>query len=232
MTKNNNIPIAGSKLVAKVLLRYTAGFLLVCLILFVPAGSLKFWNAWICIGSLFIPMLFVMIYLLLKDPELLQKRIKTDEKEKTQKIFVYLSILVFIALFIIPGLDFRYHWSAVPLWLVIVATIIMITGYSMFFLVIKQNSFASRVIEIQEGQKVIDNGLYSVVRHPMYLATSILYSSSAIVLGSFYALIPAMIIIILLAVRILNEEIVLKNSLPGYEEYMKKVRYRLIPSIW
>jgi len=220
------------ELIFQAIIKYISALLFVGLLLFVPAGSFKFWNAWVFMGALFIPMIFVMVYLIIKDPELMQKRMKVQEKEKTQKIYVVLSIIVFIITYAIPGLDFKYHWSNVPLWLVMVATVIMIVGYFMFFLVMKQNSYASRVIEIQKGQKLIDTGLYSVVRHPMYFSALILFCFSTLVLGSYYALIPMMLIPLLLVIRILNEEKVLKNNLMGYEAYMKKIKYRLIPLIW
>jgi protein-S-isoprenylcysteine O-methyltransferase Ste14 len=232
MTNNDPVKISIPKLILRVVITYTLAFLFVFFLLFLPAGTLKFWNAWIFISVLFLMMLFVMIYLLIKDPELLQKRIKTKEKEKTQKIYLILSIIDFMIAFIIPGLDFKYHWSSVPLWLVIVATVTMVSGYIMFFMVMKQNSYASRVIEIQENQKVIDSGLYSIVRHPLYLSASILYCSVPFMLGSIYAIIPMIFVPLLLIIRILNEEKVLKKELNGYEEYMKKVRFRFIPFVW
>jgi protein-S-isoprenylcysteine O-methyltransferase Ste14 len=233
MAVNENKKISFQlELIFQAITKYILALLFIGLLLFAPAGSFKFWNAWVFMGGLFIPMIFVMTYLIIKDPELMQKRMKMQEKEKTQKIYVVLSIIIFMITYTIPGLDFKYHWSKVPLWLVIVATLIMIFGYFMFFTVMKQNSYASRVIEIQKGQKVIDTGLYSVVRHPMYLAALILFGISPLVLGSFYALIPMMFIPLLLVIRILNEEKVLQNNLNGYQEYMKKIKYRLIPLIW
>jgi protein-S-isoprenylcysteine O-methyltransferase Ste14 len=233
MAVNENKKISlQPKLIIQVLTRYILALLFIGLLLFVPAASFKFWNAWLFMVGLFIPMFFVMTYLIIKDPELMQKRMKMKEKEKTQKIYVVLSIIIFMITYMIPGFDFKYHWSKVPFWLVMVSTIIMIIGYFMFFTVMKQNSYASRVIEIQKGQKVIDTGLYSVVRHPMYLAALILFGISPLVLGSFYALIPMLFIPLLLIIRILNEEKVLQNNLPGYKEYMKKIKYRLIPLIW
>jgi len=231
VNENKKIPFK-LKLIIQVITKYILALLFIGLLLFTPASSFKFWNAWLYIGALFIPMFFVMIYLIIKDPELIQKRMKMKEKEKTQKIYVILSIITFIITFTIPGLDFKYHWSNVPVWLVMIATVIMICGYFMFFIVMKQNSYASRVIEIQKGQKVIDTGLYSVVRHPMYLSALILFGISPLALGSFYALIPMLFIPFLLVIRILNEEKVLKNNLNGYEEYMKKIKYRVIPFIW
>ena len=205
---------------------------LVGLLIFIPAGSLKFWNGWLFIGALFIPMLGVMIYLLIRDPDLLAKRMKTKEKEKTQKRYLFFSIIVSLIIFIVPGLDFRYGWSDVPLPVVLISTLIMVAGYLMFFTVMRQNTFASRVIEIQDEQKLIDTGLYSLVRHPMYSGAIVLFGFSPLVLGSFYALIPVIFIPLLLVIRIKNEEKVLLEGLKGYDEYMKKVKYRIIPLIW
>ena len=224
--------ITTSKLIKQVIIKVIFSLLFICLLLFVPAGTLNYWNGWLFIGALFIPMFFVMLYLLHHDPDLLRKRMNTKEKEKAQKVYLFFSLIICILTFAIPGLDYRYQWSEVPVWLVILATGIMIGGYFMFFIVMKQNSYASRVIEIQEGQKLIDTGLYGVVRHPMYLAATVMYGVMPLVLGSYWSLIPVTLLPLLLAIRILNEEKVLKNNLPGYGEYMKKVKYRMIPFIW
>jgi len=221
-----------SSLIFRALLFYLFSLLLVGLLVFFPAGSMKFWNGWLFLGALFIPMFCILIYLLIKDPDLLVKRMKTKEKEKTQKTYLILSIIVCLITFIMPGLDFRFNWSDVPLSVVLISTLIMMSGYLMFFIVMKQNTYASRVIEIQDEQKLIDTGLYSFVRHPMYLAGTILYGFAPLVLGSYYALIPAVFIPILLIIRIKNEEKVLVKGLKGYAEYMKKVRYRLFLFIW
>lgn len=225
-------PEKNGKLFVRTIIIYFLTLLFVGILLFVPAGSFKFWNAWLYIGALFIPMFIALIYLITKDPDLLKKRLKTKEKEKPQKIYVVSSIVVFSATFIIPGFDYKYHWSSVPILVVIPSTIIMLSGYLMFFVVMKQNSYASRVVEIQDEQKLIDTGLYSFVRHPMYLAGMILYGFSPLVLGSYYALIPMILIPVLLIIRIKNEEKVLIEGLKGYDSYMKKVKYRLLPFIW
>lgn len=219
-------------LILKAVTRFILGLAIVSAMLFVPAGTLDFWNGWLFLAALFIPMIFVLFYLLIKDPALLEKRLNMREREKVQKAYVILSLVLFVATYVIPGLDFRFGWSQLPLWLVIVSTLLMLAGYLLFFIVMRQNSYASRVIEIQQGQRVIDTGLYSVVRHPMYSAATLLYVSSTLVLGSFYALIPALLIPVMLAIRLLNEENVLKKDLPGYEEYMSKVKFRLVPYIW
>jgi protein-S-isoprenylcysteine O-methyltransferase Ste14 len=220
------------KILVKVLVRYLLAFVFIGILIFIPAGTLDYLNGWLFIAGLIVPMTFTLIYLLVKDPELLEKRINLKEKEDAQKKYIKLSLLLCIVAYIIPGLDYRYNWSNVPIWLVIVALVVMIFGYVMFIIVMLQNRYASRVIEIQENQKLIDTGLYSIVRHPMYLAATILYLASTIVLGSYYTLIPMILLPFLLAFRIKNEEKVLKQGLPGYKEYMEKVKYRLIPFIW
>ncbi len=220
------------KLILKLLVIFPATCLFLGLVLFVPAGTIKFINGWIYIAALMVPMTVFMIYLVIKDPELLKKRINMRERRKAQQKYVKLSLLFFVAAFIIPGLDFRYRWSDVPAWIVAVSLVLVIAGYAGFIVVMLQNRYASRVIEIQANQKVIDTGLYSIVRHPMYLSAILLYMASPLVLGSFYALIPMLLLPFLLAFRILNEEELLRNELPGYKDYMDRVKYRMIPFIW
>ena len=202
-------------------LMYLLSFFYVSLLIFVPAGSLKFWNGWLFMGALFISMFFILIYLLAKEPDLLTRRLKTKEKEKTQKTYQVLSIIVCLVAFIVPGLDFRFNWSNVPLSVVLISVLIMMSAYLMFFIVMEQNTYASRVIEIQDEQKLINTGLYSFIRHPMYLAGTILFGFAPLVLGSFYSLIPMIFIPVLLVIKIMNEEKVLINGLKGYEQYMK-----------
>jgi protein-S-isoprenylcysteine O-methyltransferase Ste14 len=202
-------------------LMYFLSFFYVALLIFFPAGSLKFWNGWLFMGALFISMFFILIYLLAKEPDLLTRRLKTKEKEKTQKTYQVLSIIVCLVAFIVPGLDFRFNWSNVPLSVVLISVLIMMSAYLMFFIVMEQNTYASRVIEIQDEQKLINTGLYSFIRHPMYLAGTILFGFAPLVLGSFYALIPMIFIPVLLVIKIMNEEKVLINGLKGYEQYMK-----------
>jgi len=202
-------------------LMYFLSFFYVALLIFFPAGSLKFWNGWLFMGALFISMFFILIYLIAKEPDLLTRRLKTKEKEKTQKTYQVLSIIVCLVAFIVPGLDFRFNWSNVPLSVVLISVSIMMSAYLMFFIVMEQNTYASRVIEIQDEQKLINTGLYSFIRHPMYLAGTILFGFAPLVLGSFYALIPVIFIPVLLVIKIMNEEKVLINGLKGYEQYMK-----------
>lgn len=229
-TAVNSIPTG--KLLVKLLVIFPSAFLFLGLVLFLPAGTIRFVNGWIYIAALMVPMTAFMVWLIIKDPELLEKRINVKERRKAQKKYVLVSMLFFVAAFILPGLDFRFGWSEVPAWLVILSLIFMVTGYAGFIVVMLQNRYASRVIEIQENQKVIDSGLYSIVRHPMYLSAIILYISSPVVLGSFYGLIPMVFLPFLLAFRTLNEEEMLKKELPGYVEYMQKVKYRMIPFVW
>jgi protein-S-isoprenylcysteine O-methyltransferase Ste14 len=219
-------------LLGKIIIRFGLGIAAVVLIIFIPAGTIGFYNGWIFCLTLFIPMIFFIGYAYVKMPDLLERRTHTKEKEVKQKRFILLTIPLFLAVYIIPGLDFRFGWSRIPYWLVIVSDIVMFSGYIIVIIAMAQNTYASRVIEVAEGQKVIDTGLYSVIRHPLYSGGCLLYVSSALVLGSFYALIPAVAIPLALVFRILNEEEILKRDLPGYADYLKKVRYRLIPFVW
>jgi len=221
-----------NKLIRLTLLRFGSGIAGIWLILFSAAGTIKYWNAWIFLVAAAVPMTLEFIYLMKNDPELLEKRMKTKETEKSLKKLVKLSLVFMVIAFIIPGIDYRFQWSYVPLWLIIVGIILFETGYFLFSLVMKQNSYASRVIEIQENQKLIDYGLYAIIRHPMYLSSIMIDISIPFILGSFYALIPMIFCCIEIIPRILNEEDVLKKDLQGYEEYMKRVRYRIIPFIW
>ena len=220
------------ELISKALSRFIPGIIIISALLFIPAGSLKFWNAWLFIGVLFIPMLFVLVYLIIFDPELLYKRLDTNEREKTQKKVMLFTTLIFLSGFILSGFDYRYNWSDVPLWLVLISSIIVLTGYILFFFVMRQNSYASRVVEIQEKQEVIDTGLYSIVRHPMYFAAILMFLFMPIVLGSFFALIPLLVFPFQMNIRIKNEEEILEKGLEGYKKYKQKVRYKIIPFIW
>ncbi len=229
---NGSKPIHRGRLLRVVLVRYVAAALVLAGVLFVSAGSLSYWNAWLYMSSLLIPMLFALTYLIARDPELLEKRMRIREKEAKQKSYVKLSLVLFVVSFCIPGLDYRFGWSSVPVWLVALATVLVLTGYAMFMVVMAQNTYASRIIELQENQKLIDTGLYSLVRHPMYLAASILYMASPLVLGSYYGTIPMLFLPFLLAYRIRNEEEILKTGLKGYDDYIHRVKYRLIPYFW
>ena len=177
-------------------------------------------------------MFFVVLYFLKKDPRLLERRMRMKEKEREQDILVKLSSLFFLAGFLLPGFDFRYQWSHIPIYLVLTADTVVFLGYVIFFFVMRENSYLSRIVEVEEGQKVISTGPYSVVRHPMYIGVLLMFLFTPIALGSWWALIPFIPMPVILALRILNEEKVLTKNLSGYEEYLKTVPFRLIPYIW
>lgn len=220
------------ELIGMALSRFIPGILIISALLFIPAGSVRYWNAWLFMGVLFVPMLFVIGYLIIRDPELLYKRTKTDEKEKTQRKVVLITSFSFLSSFIIAGLDYRFGWSKVPIFFEILSALIVLTGYVLFYIVMRQNSYASRVVEVQEKQKVIDTGLYSLVRHPMYFAAILMFMFMPLVLGSFYALIPLLVFPSQMSTRMKNEEEILEKGLDGYIRYKEKVKYRIIPFVW
>lgn len=214
------------------LIKYVAGLFLVGLLLFLPAGSLRYWNGWLFLGLLFVPMLLLGIVLLVRSPELLEKRLNAKEEEGTQRGVVALSAVLFIAGFVVAGLDFRFGWFAVPTWLVIAASVILLLSYALYAEVMRENVYLSRTVEVQEGQKVVDRGLYATVRHPMYAVTVWLFLSIPLVLGSLFAFLCFLPYVAVIVLRIRNEEKLLKEKLEGYEEYTKRVKYRLFPFIW
>ena len=227
-----NTQLSQAELIKVVGSRLLIGIPALLLILFLPAGTFAFWEAWIYLAILLIPMSLVMFYFLKKAPELLARRMKLKEKEVEQKLIIKLSFIPFLLAFILPGIDKRLGWSDVPITIIVVAEILVLIGYILFFLVLKENQFASRVIEVEKGQKVIQSGPYRLVRHPMYLGAILMYVASPLALGSYWAVIPAIFIIPIFIARILNEESVLAKELEGYSEYKLKTRYRLIPGIW
>ncbi len=202
------------------------------IIFFVPAGTVRYWQAWAFMAVLFVPMLSFLLYYLRRDPQTLERRLRTKETERPQKIVMALAYPAFLAAYLLPGFDRRFGWTSVPPALSVAADIVVLAGYGLFVLVMRENSYASRVIEVDEHQRVISTGPYAIVRHPMYLANILIYLASPLALGSFWALIPALVTPALMVVRILNEEKVLREKLPGYQEYLSRVRYRLIPKIW
>ena len=220
------------KLAINALLKYVIGFIFVALLLFLPAGTFAYFNGWLFIGLLFIPMLVLGAVLLLKSPDLLKKRLNAKEKQGAQKGVVAVSALVFLAGFVLAGLDFRFGWTDVPSVIVVIASAILLVSYGLYGVVMKQNAYLSRTVEVQEGQKVVDTGLYGIVRHPMYTATIFLFLSIPLVLGSWISLAVVSFYPVVIVIRIFNEEKVLAKELAGYEAYMKKVKYRLIPFIW
>ena len=220
------------KLLFSALTKFSLGLVLVGALLFLPAGSFRYPNAWLFIGLLFIPMLILGFVLFIKAPALLEKRLNAKEKEKTQKGVVALSALLFLAGFIVAGLDFRHGWSHIPLWGVIIASVVLLISYALYGEVMRENAYLSRTIEVQEDQKVIDTGLYGIVRHPMYAVTIWLFLSIPVVLGSLWSLLCFLPYVAVIAIRIRNEEKVLEAELSGYPEYKKRVKYRIFPFIW
>ena len=220
------------KLAFNALKKFTVGLLFVGLLLFLPAGSLEYMNGWLFIGLLFLPMLILGTVLLLKAPKLLEKRLGAKEKENTQKGVVAISGLLFVVGFVVAGLDFRFGWSRVPLWVVIASSCVLLISYALYAEVMRENAYLSRTIEVQKDQKVVDTGLYGIVRHPMYAVTVWLFLSIPLVLGSWWSLLCFLPYVAVIVVRILNEEKVLEAGLEGYAEYKKHVKYRLLPFVW
>jgi protein-S-isoprenylcysteine O-methyltransferase Ste14 len=216
----------------KVALMAFAALLTLIAMFFIPAGTFDYWQAWAYIAVIFIPASIILSYFIRKDPEFLERRFRTKEKEAKQRLVVLAGLFVFIAGFLMPGLDQRFGWSSVPAWISIAADAVVFAGYMLVFFVFKENSFAGRTIQVDKGQKVITTGPYSIIRHPMYLGTIAMYIATPLALGSYFAVPPFLLMIPILAYRILNEEDVLRKGLPGYTEYCKKVRYRLIPWVW
>lgn len=220
------------KLALSALTKFAAGLVLVGALLFLPAGTFGYMNAWLFIGLLFIPMLILGIVMLVKAPELLKKRLSAKEKENTQKGVVAASGLLFLVGFAVAGLDFRFGWSYVPMWAVIAAAAVLLISYALYAEVMRENAYLSRTVEVQKGQKVIDTGLYGIVRHPMYAVTLWLFISVPVVLGSLWSLLCFLPYIAIIVVRIRNEERVLEAGLDGYADYKKRVKYRILPFIW
>ena len=212
--------------------KFLAGIALVGLLLFFPAGSLRYWNAWLFIGVLFVPMFFVGSVLLLKSPELLEKRLKSKETERAQKWVIGFSALLFVAGFVVAGLNFRYAWLRLPDWVSIAAAVVFFLTYGLYAEVTRENAYLSRTVEVQKAQTVVDTGLYGLVRHPLYLVTILMFLSIPLILGSLYAFLVFLPYPLLLVKRIKNEESLLLRELEGYAEYTKKVRYRLVPYLW
>jgi protein-S-isoprenylcysteine O-methyltransferase Ste14 len=221
------------KLKKTTIVHFSILYIILGLCFFLPAGTFLYWEAWLYIVTFIIPMMLLMRYLMKNDPNALKRRLETGERRHEQKVIVNLANLLFLGIFLIPGFDHRYNWSSVPFWLVIIADLIFLIGYYLFYLVMKENSFASRTVKVEQNvQKVITTGPYSKVRHPMYSAIIIMFGITPLALGSFWALLVDLTMIILIPLRIKYEERVLITELPGYEEYTKKTRYRLIPGIW
>lgn len=214
------------------LLKAGSGIVLAGLLLFVPAGTLDYPGAWAFMALLFVPMLVFGTVLLVKSPELLKKRLNTREKERAQVIVILLSSLVFIAAFVLAGLDFRFGWTHVPMAVRVISAVLLLLAYALYMEVMRENAWLSRTVEVQQGQKVVDTGLYGIVRHPMYLATLLLFLAIPLVLGSWGSFAVMLLTVPVLVLRIISEERVLAEGLEGYEAYREKVCYRLLPGIW
>jgi len=214
------------------LVKFLAGVILVGLLIFLPAGTLAYWNGWLLMGLLFIPMCIAGAVMLVKSPNLLKSRLDGKEKETEQKLVVLVSGVLFLAGFILSGLTFRFGWLPLPTWTIIVASAAFLFGYGLYAEVLRENAYLSRTIGVQEGQKVVSTGLYGVVRHPMYLATIVMFLSIPLVLGSLIAFFVFLPYPLVLVFRIRNEEQVLEEQLDGYTEYQQRIKYRLIPFIW
>lgn len=223
MTKN---------LFSQAILKFLLGVFLVGLLIFLPAGSLRYWNGWLLMGILFIPMFFAGIVMMIKNPQLLKSRLNAKEKQAEQNIVIKLSGLMFLAGFILAGLNYRFGWYMLPKTVSIIGAILFLASYILYAEVLRENTYLSRTIEVQEGQKVIDTGLYGIVRHPMYSATLILFLSIPIVLGSIFSFLIFLVYPIIICQRLKKEEEFLEKELNGYIDYKAKVKYRLIPFIW
>ncbi|MBO5324420.1 MAG: isoprenylcysteine carboxylmethyltransferase family protein [Oscillospiraceae bacterium] len=220
------------KLLMEALIKFTCGLLLVGLLIFLPAGTLCYSYGWLFIGLLFIPMLIAGFVMLAKSPAFLKKRLDAKEKQAAQKGVLAFSGLMFIAGFVVAGLDFRFGWSQMPTWVVITASVLFLAAYALYAEVMRENAYLSRTVKVEEGQKVVDTGLYGIVRHPMYAVTILLFLMIPLVLGSWYALIAFAFYPAIIIVRLKDEEALLTRELPGYEAYKQKVKYRIIPFIW
>lgn len=220
------------KLLMEALMKFTCGLLLVGLLIFLPAGTIAYTYGWLFIGLLFVPMLIAGFVMLKKSPEFLKKRLDAKEKQGKQKGVVALSGLMFIAGFVVAGLDYRFGWSQIPVWVTVAASALFLIAYALYAEVMRENAYLSRTIKVEEGQTVVDTGLYGIVRHPMYAVTILLFLMIPIVLGSWYALVVFLFYPAIIIVRLKDEEELLTKELSGYAEYKKKVKYRLIPFVW
>ena len=220
------------KLLVEALTKFTCGLLLVGLLIFLPAGTLRYTYGWYFIALLFAPMLAVGFLMLFKAPEFLKKRLDAKEKQSTQKGVLAFAGLMFIAGFVVAGLDFRFGWSDMPTWVVIAASVLFLVAYALYAEVMRENAYLSRTIQVEEGQTVVDTGLYGIVRHPMYAVTILLFLMIPLVLGSWYALMAFAFYPAIIIVRLKDEEALLTKELPGYAAYKQKVKYRIIPFIW
>ena len=220
------------KLFFQALSKFLIGLIIICILLFIPAGTINYPNGWLFIALLFIPMLFAGIIMIFKSPDLLRRRLNAKENEDEQKTVILISGIIFLLAFILAGLNFRFGWFNLPSIVVIIASAIFLLAYIMYAEVLRENEYLSRTVEVSENQKVVDSDLYGIVRHPMYTSTIFLFLSMPLVLDSIFSFIVMLVYPIMIMFRIRNEERVLENELIGYEEYKEKVKYKLIPYLW
>lgn len=220
------------KLFFQAIIKFILGVIIIGLLLFIPANTIYYWNGWLLMGLLFVPMFIAGIILMIKNPELLRKRLNAKETEKEQRQVIAFSGVMFLFGFIVAGLNYRYNWIIIPNIVVIISSILFILAYILYAEVLRENTYLSRTIEVQENQKVIDTGLYGIVRHPMYAVTILLFLTMPLILGSIISFAIFLIYPVIISKRINNEEKVLEKELPGYIEYKKKVKYKVIPFIW
>lgn len=220
------------QLLIQAMLKFFAGVVLLGVLIFLPAGTFYYWNAWLLMGILFVPMFFAGIVMMFKNPDLLRKRLNAKEKEAEQSLVIKLSGLMFILGFVAAGLNFRFRWIVLPEWVSWAAAVVFLLSYLLFAEVLRENTYLSRTVEVQENQTVVDTGLYGIVRHPMYSASIVLFLSMPLVLGSLIPFVVFLIYPVIISMRIRNEEDVLERELAGYAEYKKKVKYKVIPFIW
>ena len=239
MSKRRNSALSGaggrimdSKLFVQAITKFLTGLLLVGVLIFLSAGTFAYWQGWLLIGILFIPMFIAGLVMMKKSPELLRKRLNVKEEQDEQRTVILLSGLMFLAAFILAGLNFRFSWIVLPAWVSYAAAAVFLAAYTLYAEVLRENVYLSRTVEVQEDQKVIDTGLYGIVRHPMYMTTLLLFLSMPLVLGSVLSFVIMLLYIPIIAKRIRNEEQVLENGLDGYAEYKKRVRYKVIPFVW
>ena len=220
------------KLLTEALMKFTCGLLLVGMLIFLPAGTLAFTYGWLFVALLFIPMFIAGLVMFAKSPDFLAKRLDAKEKQAAQKGVLVFSGLMFIAGFVVAGLDYRLGWSEMPLWVTVTASVLFVIAYILYAEVMRENAYLSRTVKVEEGQTVVDTGLYGIVRHPMYAVTILLFLMIPLILGSWYALIAFAFYPAIIVVRLKDEEALLTKELPGYDAYKQKVKYRLIPFVW
>ncbi len=221
-----------AKLFCQAIVKFISGLIMVGVLIFLPAGSFAYWQGWLLMGILFVPMFIAGLVMMKKSPELLRKRLNVKEEEKEQKTVILLSGIMFLAAFIVAGLNFRFGWIVLPDWISYTGVAIFLAAYALYAEVLRENAYLSRTVEVQQDQKVIDTGLYGVVRHPMYMSTLLLFLSMPLVLGSVISFVITLAYIPIIAKRIENEEKVLEDGLPGYAEYKNRVKWKVVPFIW